>query len=253
MDEAQGRFQGRTALITGAASGIGRAVTLRLRAEGAQVVGVDVDEAGLEETVGLAGGGVTAHVADLTDPGSCRDAVEAALAAGGRLDLLGNVAGVAWGQHATDVTVEQYRKMMAINVDACFFLAQAAIPHLLESPVGGTIVTVASNAGLMGQAYTVVYCMSKGAVIQMTRALAMEYVKTPLRINAIAPAGVDTPLARGFSFPSDVDGALMAPYIGHRPPSTPEEVASLFAHVASDDSRSMHGAIVSLDSGVTAG
>jgi NAD(P)-dependent dehydrogenase (short-subunit alcohol dehydrogenase family) len=196
---------------------------------------------------------VTPHVADLTDPASCRAAVDAAVAATGRLDVLGNVAGMARGEHATDVTVEQYRKMMAINVDACFFLAQAAIPHLLESPSGGTIVTIASNAGLMGQAYTVVYCMSKGAVVQMTRALAMEYVKTSLRINAIAPAGVDTPLIRGFSFPTDVDGALMAPYIGHRSPSKPEEVAALFAHVASDDSRSMHGSIVSLDSGVTAG
>lgn len=248
------RFGGRTALVTGAASGIGRAVTRRLAAEGAHVFGVDIDGAGLEETVGLApGGSVTAHVADLTDPAACRAAVEACVAARGGLDVLGNVAGIARAEHATDVTVDQYRRMMAVNVDACFFLAQAAIPHLLASPHGGTIVTVASNAGLMGQAYTVVYCMSKGAVIQMTRALAMEYVKTPLRINAIAPAGVDTPLARTFSIPPDVDPSLMAPYIGHRKPATPEEIAALFAHVASDDSPSVHGAVLSVDSGVTAG
>lgn len=252
MSEQQ-RFTGRTALITGAASGIGRSVVLRLVAEGAHVVGVDIDADGLAATIEQAGSGAEAHVADLSDPEACQGAVAAAVASTGRLDVLGNVAGIVRGEHVVDVTVEQYRKMMAVNTDACFFLSQAAIPHLLESPVGGTIVTIASNAGLMGQAYTVVYCMSKGAVIQMTRALAMEYVKTKLRINAIAPAGVDTPLARTFTIPSDVDGALMAPYIGHRRPSDPDEIAALFAHVASDDSRSMHGSIVSIDSGVTAG
>jgi NAD(P)-dependent dehydrogenase (short-subunit alcohol dehydrogenase family) len=256
MDEQQGRFAGRTALITGAASGIGRAVALRLSAEGAHVVGVDIDEGGLDATVELAegaGGVVVPLVADLTEPSACHDAVDAAVASTGRLDVLGNVAGIVRGEHVTDVTVEQYRRMMAINVDACFFLSQAAIPHLLASPARGTIVTIASNAGLMGQAYTVVYCMSKGAVIQMTRALAMEYVKTPLRINAIAPAGVDTPLARGFVIPPDVDPALMAPYVGHRRAAKPEEIATLFAHLASDDSPSTHGAIVSVDGGVTAG
>ena len=154
-------------------------------------------------------------------------------------------------EHTTAVSVEQYRRVMAINLDAPFFVAQAAIPHLLAS--GGNLVSIASNAALMGQAYTTVYCMSKGAVVQLTRSLAMEYVKTSVRVNAIAPGTTNTPLVQTVQMPSDLDPELMAPYIGFRPPAEPEEVAALFAWVASDEARSVHGAVLSIDNGVTAG
>jgi meso-butanediol dehydrogenase / (S,S)-butanediol dehydrogenase / diacetyl reductase len=245
------RFAGKVALVTGAASGIGRAVALRLAHEGARVVALDVAAGGLDETVAVGGDAVEPHVADVRDAEQCRAAVDACVARHGRLDVLGNVAGVMRSEHVTDVTVEQYRQMMGVNVDGCFFLAQAAIPHLLAT--GGNIVNVASNAGLMGQAYTVVYCMSKGAVVQLTRALAMEYVKTPLRVNAIAPAGMDTPGTRAYQFPPDIDYDLMRPYVGMRGMGDPADVAALFAFIASDDGRSIHGAILSIDNGVTAG
>jgi meso-butanediol dehydrogenase / (S,S)-butanediol dehydrogenase / diacetyl reductase len=248
------RFEGKVALVTGAASGIGRAVTVRLASEGAAVFATDLNGAGLEETARLAGeaggGAVTVHRADITAPGAARDLVAACVAAHGRLDVLGNVAGIARGEHVLDVQPEQYRLMMAVNVDACFFLAQAAIPHLLES--SGNIVNMASNAGLMGQAYTVAYCMSKGAVIQMTKALAMEFAKTSMRVNAIAPGGVDTPLAHGYQAPSNVDFDLMRPYVGHRGMATADEIAAMFAFVASGDGRSIHGAVISVDNGITA-
>jgi len=179
------RFTGKVALITGAASGIGRAVTLRLTSEGGQVLAHDLNAAGVEETAKLAadaGGAVEVRAGDVSDPEECQAAVEACVSAYGRLDVLGNVAGIARGEHMADVSVAGYRQMMGVNVDGPFFLAQAALPHLLES--GGTIVNIASNAGLMGQAYTVVYCMTKGAVVQLTRALAMELMKTPVRVNA---------------------------------------------------------------------
>jgi NAD(P)-dependent dehydrogenase (short-subunit alcohol dehydrogenase family) len=246
-----GGFEGKVALITGAGSGIGRAVAHQLVAEGARVSGVDVNAEALASVAEEAGPSFSPHVADLADPGACRDAVEACVDAHGRLDLLGNVAGIAASSHVTDVTVEQYRRMMAVNVDACFFLSQAAVPHLLAS--SGSIVNVASNAGLMGQAYTVVYCMAKGAVIQLTRALAMEFVKTDLRVNAIAPGGVDTPLSRNFRIPDGVDVDLMQPYMGFRPMSHAEEVADLFTYVASDRARSIHGAVLSIDNGLTTG
>lgn len=246
-----GRFDGKVALITGAASGIGRAVTLRLASEGAHVFATDIDAARLEETAQLAAGSVATLPADVTAPTAARELVDGCLATYGRLDVLGNVAGMARGEHVLDVTPERYRQMMSLNVDSCFFLSQAAIPHLLET--GGNIVNMASNSGLMGQAYTVVYCMSKGALIQMTKSFAMEFAKTSLRVNAIAPGAVETPLVHGYQAPSDIDFALMQPYIGYRGMAQADEIATLFAFVASDDARSIHGAVLSIDNGVTAG
>ncbi|MFZ4518149.1 MAG: SDR family NAD(P)-dependent oxidoreductase [Microthrixaceae bacterium] len=244
-------FEGKVALITGAGSGIGRAVTLRLLDDGASVFGVDIDAGALDEVAATAGERFTGHVADLSDPAACREAVEACVALHGRLDVLGNIAGIAASHHLADVTPEAYRRMMAVNADAPFFLSQAAVPHLLATH--GNIVTLASNAGLMGQAYTVPYCMSKGAAVQLTRALAMEFVKTDLRVNAIAPAGVDTPLVHSFVIPDGVDLDLMQPYMGHRGMSQAEELADLFAFLASDRARSIHGAVLSVDNGITAG
>lgn len=243
-------FEGKSALVTGAGSGIGRAVALRLAADGAKVLAHDIDEGRLKETNELAGGGLVVRAGDLSDPAECAAAVAAAVGELGGLDVLGNIAGIARGEHVTDVTVEQYRRMMGVNVDACFFTAQAAIPHLLER--GGNIVNIASNAGLMGQAYTVVYCMSKGAIVQMTKALAMEFMKTPLRVNAIAPAGTMTNLVMSYQMPENVEPDLFR-YSGFRGLTEPEEIADLFAYVASDRAKSIHGAVLSIDNGVTAG
>ena len=245
------RFEGKVALLTGAGSGIGRASTLRLASEGAQVLALDIDAERLKETNELAGGGLATRVADVSDPAECRSAVEACVGEFGKLDVLGNIAGIARSEHVTDVSVEQYRRMMGVNVDGCFFMAQAAIPHLLETE--GNIVNIASNAGLMGQAYTVVYCMTKGAVVQLTKSLAMEFVKTKLRVNGIAPAGTLTNLVMNYEMPADIDMELMARYSGHRGLAEPDEIATLFAYLASDEARSVHGAIVSIDNGVTAG
>lgn len=249
-----GRFDGKVAFLTGAASGMGRAIAVRLADEGASVSGMDVNEAGLAETGALvekAGGRWHQTVGDVRSRDVCHGAVQAAVDTYGRLDVLGNIAGIARAEHVVDVTEEQYHQMMDINVAGVFWCAQAAIPHLLETD--GNIVNIASNAGLMGQAYTVVYCASKGAVVNMTRALAMEFVKTKIRVNAIAPAGVNTALTAGFQIPPDIDFELMAPYTGHRGMAEAEQIAALFAFLASDDAGNVHGAIFSSDGGVTAG
>jgi meso-butanediol dehydrogenase / (S,S)-butanediol dehydrogenase / diacetyl reductase len=248
------RFEGKVALVTGAASGIGRAVSERLAAEGAQVFGHDLNADGLRETTELvtaAGGTMQMRAGDISQPAECRAAVAACVETFGHLDVLGNNAGIARAEHLADVTEAQYRRMMGVNVDGYFFTAQAAIPHLLET--NGNIVNVASNAGLMGQAYTVVYCMTKGAVVQLTRALAMEFAKTKLRVNAIAPSGISTTLSENFEIPPDVDFDLMKPYMGFRRMGTPDDIAAMFAFVASDEARSVHGAILPVDRGVTAG
>ena len=248
------RFIGKVALLTGAGSGIGRATAVRLAEEGAQLFLFDISAEGLAETVALAqgaGGEVRTRVGDVSRRDECFATVAECVDTFGKLDVLGNIAGIAWAEHVTDVTEDTYRRMLGVNMDGPFFMAQAAIPHLLES--AGNIVNIASNAGLMGQAYTVVYCMTKGAIVQLTKALAMEYAKTPLRVNAIAPGGVDTSLSRNFQMPSDVDFELMARYTGFRAMGASDDIAAMFALVASDEGRSIHGAILSVDRGITAG
>jgi meso-butanediol dehydrogenase / (S,S)-butanediol dehydrogenase / diacetyl reductase len=247
------RFEGKAAVITGAGSGIGRSVALRLAAEGADVLGLDINAEGLAKTLGeLEGpGSLEVRECDITSADACRQAVEYAVERFGHLDVLGNIAGIARAEHFGEVTEAAYRQMMAVNVDGYFFMAQAAVPHLLHD--GGVIVNIASNAGVIGQAYTVVYCMSKGAVVQLTRALAMEYMKTPLRVVAIAPGGVDSGLTRGYQMPSDIDWDLLGRYISPRGMAKPAEIASLFAFLASDEAGNIHGAIVPTDAGLTAG
>jgi len=246
-----GRYDGRVALITGAASGIGRAVTLRLASEGATVVALDRDAAGLTATRDAADGKVLVRECDVTVADECRAAVDYAVGECGRLDVLGNIAGVARGEHFAEVTEAAYRQMMGVNVDGYFFMAQAAIPYLLTND--GVIVNIASNAGLIGQAYTVVYCMTKGAVVQLTKALAMEYLKQPLRIVGIAPGGVDTGLLRNYQMPADVDFDLVMRYTGARGMANPDDIANLFAFLASEEARNIHGTVVSSDGGMTAG
>jgi meso-butanediol dehydrogenase / (S,S)-butanediol dehydrogenase / diacetyl reductase len=245
------RFTGRSAIVTGAGSGIGRSVALRLSSEGARVLGLDIDMNALEQTRSLSEGAVVTRRCDVRSAGECRAAIADAIARFGGLDILGNVAGVARGEHVGEVTESAYRQMMGVNVDGCFFMAQAALPHLVHD--GGVIVNVASNAGLIGQAYTVVYCMTKGAVVQLTRALAMEYLKTPLRVVAIAPGGVDTGLTRRYQMPADVDWDLVMRYSGARGLASPDDIAALFAFLASAEAKNIHGAIVSSDGGMTAG
>lgn len=247
------RFTGKVALVTGAASGIGRAVSLRLASEGANVLAFDLNAAGLAETAALAAGSsgsIVTRSGDVSQRQECIDAVADCVGRFGKLDILGNVAGVGGAQHFTDVTEELYRKFMGVNVDGYFWMAQAAIPHLLAS--SGNIVNLGSISGLTGQAYNVAYCTTKGAVINLTRALAAEYVKTPLRVNAICPGGVLTGLTANFSIPADIDGELMFLYSGFRGMVDPTEIANLFAFLASDEAKNIHGALVPTDGGITA-
>ena len=248
------RFPAKTAVITGAASGLGRAIAQRLASEGASVFGVDIDAAGLAATaadIRSNGGTIETHQCDVSARANCHAAIAAAIAAFEHLDIVGNVAGIARAEHIHEVTEEQWRRMFGVNVDAYFWMAQAAIPHLLKT--NGTIINMASNAGFMGQAYTVAYCTTKGAVVNLTRALAMEFIKQPIRINAIAPGGIDTPLAHNFRLPDDPDFELMMRYNPLRGVGQPDDIANLFAFMASDEARNIHGAIISSDGGVTAG
>jgi meso-butanediol dehydrogenase/(S,S)-butanediol dehydrogenase/diacetyl reductase len=252
----EGRFDDKVALITGAASGMGRATAVRLASEGARIYGIDVNAEGLEATeqlVAAEGSTMTSRVTDIRKRDECHAAVESCKSDLGKLDVVANVAGVLRLARLADVTEDDLDFVFSVNVNGTYWMCQAAIPHLLENR--GNIVNVASNAGLMGQAYATVYGSSKAAVVNLTRCLAMEFAKERVRINCVAPGGVETPMTVGevSPLPDDVDFDLVRPVMGFRRMASPEQLAAVIAFVASDEARQMHGSIVSADAGLTAG
>ena len=140
---------------------------------------------------------------------------------------------------------------MAVNLNAPWFLSQAGIPHLLET--GGAIVNCASSAAMLGEAYAAAYCASKAGLVNMTKSLAMEYARKPIRINAVAPGGMITNISDGMTFPSEAEMDLIARYSGLRGQVEVDDVADLIVMLASPAGRSYHGACISIDAGITAG
>ena len=248
------RFDSRSALVTGAAAGIGRATAIRLASEGAQVLACDVDEAGLAATVAAiteAGGVAVAHRLDVADPVACRDAVAAAIARFGQLDVLCNIAGIMRFAHATEIAEADWNRMLAVNLSGVFFLSQTAIPHLLATR--GVIVNMASAAGVKGQAYTLPYSVAKAGVISLTKCLAVEYAKRGLRVVALAPGGVKTALTASVKFPEGFDPALIQKLMPLMELATPDEIAAAVAYLASPEARYVNGAVLAIDGGQTAG
>lgn len=246
------RFEGKVAIVTGAASGIGRATALQLASEGASVACLDITPKGLAETfdairdMGANGVGVEC---DVSDNDSIVRAVEQA-ATLGRIEVLANVAGIGGFYHSHDMEVERFQKMIAVNLTGTYLVTRAALPALLDG--GGSIVNVASTAGIIGSAYSAAYCASKGGVVMLTKALAMEYADKAIRVNAVAPGGVRTPLLSDFSLPEGADHHHLYRIISRMGYSEPEQIATAIAFLASDDSAYTTGAILPIDGGITA-
>ena len=244
---------GKVALVTGAAAGLGRASALRLAELGADVALVDIAEAGLAETEQAAralGRRALVLPLDLADRTNCAAAVERTLAGLGRLDALCNVAGVMIPGPTAEASDAAWDMTMAVNLAAPFFLIRAAIPHLLETH--GAIVNVTSCAAFQGQAYFAAYCAAKAGLTNMTKALAMEFMKAPIRINAVAPGGMMTGLTANMRLLEGCDRELIGRIGSPRGLCEIEDVAETVAFLASPAARSYHGACIQIDAGVTA-
>jgi meso-butanediol dehydrogenase/(S,S)-butanediol dehydrogenase/diacetyl reductase len=195
--------------------------------------------------------GGTYSSVDISDPAACRQAVADCVAKFGRLDVLANVAGFHQMRHTLTMTDEEWDRDLAVNLHGPFQLCRAALPHLLES--GGNIVNVASIAGVEGEVYSAGYCAAKHGLVGLTKALAIEFTKDRIRVNAVCPGGMVTPQATEFAAPEDADWNLIMRIASPRGLMDPMDVAKMVAFLASDDAVAVHGAIYTVDNGKSAG
>lgn len=248
------RFEDRVVLITGAASGIGRASVERIASEGGRVYCLDVQAESVEESAKKAielGGQAEARVCDVSNEAETAAAVSACIERFGRLDALCNVAGILRFAHTHELSLADWRLIQSVNLDGTFLMCRAAIPHLLETQ--GAIVNVSSTAALAGLPYGAAYGASKGGVLGLTRALAVEYGKQGMRANAVCPGSIKTPMtSQGAGLPEDADFKLVMRQMALDKPRGPETVASLIAFLASDDAVHVNGEDILVDGGTLA-
>lgn len=247
------RFEGKVALVTGAASGIGRATAFRLAEEGARVFCSDLQGEAVEETaksIVERGGDATGLQSDVSDPADARGAVARVVERYGRLDVLCNVAGILHFSHTHEHSLEVWNRILAVNLTGTFVTSQAAIPHLLESR--GAIVNTSSTAALAGHPWTAAYSASKGGVLAFTYTLAVEYGKQGLRANAVCPGSVSTPITEAFSLPDGADSKLLFRIMPLDQFRGPEKVAGVIAFLASDDAAHINGVGLRVDGGTLA-
>jgi NAD(P)-dependent dehydrogenase (short-subunit alcohol dehydrogenase family) len=247
------------ALVTGAASGIGRATATLLAERSAAVACVDVNPAGLAETVdaiAAAGGKAVPLTADVTDLSAVEAAVASAVAELGGLDGVANIAGVGdFTGDVTEIAVEEWARVLAINLTGAFHISRATIPHL-RAAGGGTIVNVASQFGLVGCLASPAYCASKAGLIGLTRAMAIDHTSEGIRVNCVCPGPIDTPMLAWTAATPELTARERARTQGRNlvgRSGRPEEIAATIAFLLSDEVAFMSGSIVPVDGGWTAG
>lgn len=246
------RLEGKTAVVTGAASGIGRAACIRFAAEGANVIAADVNRAGLNETARLAGNRVSAVEADVSRSDSVRRLIEAAVSAHGRLDVIFSNAGIMRDGSVIDLDEKDWDAMFAVNVKGAFLLGKHGIPEMVKSGGGSFIITASANS-FYAESDIAGYCATKGAVMQLTRAMAIDHGPAGVRVNCICPGWIETPMSLPYLTENPGGRAFGAKIAPVNRLGKPEDVAEVALFLASDESSFVTGSAYNVDGGWTAG
>jgi NAD(P)-dependent dehydrogenase (short-subunit alcohol dehydrogenase family) len=249
MTETAGarRFDGKIALVTGASRGIGAAVADRLAAEGASVACLDIDAEGAAGTaarIAEAGAESFSAACDVGDEQSVIDTVAAVVDRFGKLDVTVNMAGILTATRSHEETLDNWNRILRVNLTGTFLVCRESIPHLLETK--GSIVNAASTSSISGHPWMVAYSSSKGGVYMLSNSLAVEYAKRGMRVNCVAPGGIDTDMTR-LDLPDDVDFDILTRMMPIGPMGKPPMVADAVAFLASDDARFVNGEILRVD------
>jgi NAD(P)-dependent dehydrogenase (short-subunit alcohol dehydrogenase family) len=244
------RFEGRIALVTGGASGIGRATVLRLAAEGAQVWILDRNAPPKGDPVLDV---ATFVPLDVTDHVAVDASIDNILAKDGRLDVAVNAAGIAIAGTVTETTITEWSRTIAVNLTGTFHITARAMHAMRDR--GGAIVNIASDAGLVGQQAQAAYCASKGGVVQFTRAAALDGAPDAIRVNCVCPCFVETPLVQEWIAAQPNPAAARAAAEADQPigrMGQPHEIAAAVAFLASDEANFITGTALAVDGGTTA-
>ena len=244
------RFEDKVVLVTGAASGIGRASVLRMAEEGAALFCADLQPDAVQEAAGQAaqwGGEAEARLCDVSRPEDVSATVAACIDRFGKLDSLCNVAGFLRMDNFHELALEDWNRVLSVNLTGTMLMCQAALPHLLASD--GNIVNASSTSALAGLPWGTAYAASKGGVLAFTRALAVEYGRQGVRANAVCPGSIKTPMTGDVKLPEDVDMSLIQRAMPLDVPRGPETVAGVIALLASEDGAHINGEDIRVDGG----
>ncbi|MDP9311713.1 MAG: SDR family oxidoreductase [Chloroflexota bacterium] len=251
------KLQDRVAVITGAGSGIGQAMALQFAREGARILAADINGDAAQQTAEMvtdAGGTCQSYAVDVTRPEQVRAMIDQALATYGQLDILCNNAGIGSTTDVVDCEPEDWDRVMTVNVKSVFLGCKYAVPRMVQQQ-RGVIINTASVAGMVGIVKRAAYCASKGAVIALTRQVAVDYVKQGIRVNCLCPGTVDSPWVERLLAQADDRVAARQALEARQPMGrlgTPEEVAAAALYLASDDAAFITGTGLVLDGGWTA-
>jgi len=247
------RFNNRTVIVTGGASGIGEAVVRRAHTEGASVVIVDADAEGIDRLATELGSERSLAVAlDVSDGTQVQACIEAAETRFGHLDVLVNSAGIRDTHPLLDLPAERWRRVMAVNSEGVFNTSQAFVRKVQAAKRPGAIVNVSSTAGIIGIVNRPVYVASKHAVVGLTRQMAIDFAADNIRVNVVCPGMIFTPMtASYFEKPEDAERIAHSMPLGRA--GKPEEIAAVILFLASDDASFVTGAVLAADGGFTAG